>query len=408
MTARDAARRLRTVGLALAAVAAMSAATAAGTTPTDGAIVEQPPSVLSVDVGAPVAAGSIRLFDGDGTQIALPPATATSSTLSVVVPELPDGFYLAAWNAEPDGRSGAWTFTVAAAGRGTAIVDRAIDAAGGPVAAALAAIAALGSVLLAAAAVDGSPRPRRSAAIAAVTTAAALGTALAVDPAGSGNVVDALRAATGRPWAVVALGGVAAAIAALAGSFPHRSSPPTARIAAGAAGIVVLAGVARGSIEAFHLPPATVVAVLGAAVVAAVAAGREATRVALGAAAVGVAAIGAAIVFTAAPGGASVDRTVGNIRLEASVEPARRGPNELHLYAYEPGRGIARIGDTVARAWNLDENVGPLDIPLLRAGPHHFLTYRADLPLEGTWRIVMTTVGPDGDEMTVELRFEAR
>ncbi len=400
-------RPLWAVVLAAAALAATAAA-AADTVPADGAIVDAPPSILRVDVDAPVASGTIRLFDDAGVQIPLPLATLTETALTTAVPALPDGRYLAAWNIEPGGRSGAWTFTVAATGTGASTVDRAIAASGGPLAAVLAAVAAIGSVLLAAAAVDGPARPGRATALAAVTVGAALGTAAVADPTRHGTLVDALRAATGRPWAVVALGGLAAVIAALTGSFPHRGSPLIARIAAGVAATVVLAGVARGLAGAFHLSQPPVAALLALAWMATVAAGRGAHRVALAAVAVAAITIGSTIALTTDPAGVSADRTTGGIRLEASVQPAGRGANELHLYAYEPGRGIAHIDEATARAWNLDENVGPLDIPLLRAGPHHFLTYAADLPLAGTWRIVLSAVDADGSPMTVELRFEAR
>ena len=52
-------------------------------------------------------------------------------------------------------------------------------------------------------------------------------------------------------------------------------------------------------------------------------------------------------------------------------------------------------------------DVGTLELPVLRAGPNHFLSYRAMLPLSGNWTLNLTVTTPEGggEAATVEMRL---
>ena len=99
---------------------------------------------------------------------------------------------------------------------------------------------------------------------------------------------------------------------------------------------------------------------------------------------------------------------LGPVLLEVAVDPARRGVNELHLYGFDAGGGLAKLGDTTAWVTHLATDVGPMEIPLLRAGPNHFLTYGAELPLPGTWEIEMHTSTADSVDLETTAIVELR
>ena len=90
---------------------------------------------------------------------------------------------------------------------------------------------------------------------------------------------------------------------------------------------------------------------------------------------------------------------LGPVVLEVAVDPARRGVNELHLYGFDARGGLAELGETTAWVTHVPTGVGPMEIPLLRAGPNHFLTYGAELPLAGTWEIEMHTSTQDAVDL---------
>ena len=72
--------------------------------------------------------------------------------------------------------------------------------------------------------------------------------------------------------------------------------------------------------------------------------------------------------------------------VDITVDPAKRGANELHLYALtkEGSRPIEAITATLS---NAASGVERLESRVVRAGPNHFQALSLDLPLAGTWRV---------------------
>ena len=94
--------------------------------------------------------------------------------------------------------------------------------------------------------------------------------------------------------------------------------------------------------------------------------------------------------------------------MEVSLDPARSGVNELHLYGFDvSGRGSA-LGSTSVVAYHQAMDVGPLDLPVLRAGPNHFLAYRAMLPLSGDWTLNITVESPEGGGVAASMEMRLR
>ena len=109
------------------------------------------------------------------------------------------------------------------------------------------------------------------------------------------------------------------------------------------------------------------------------------------------------LLVNAAPARETVSRLVSEtlraqtLLIDVTFEPARKGRNEIHLYALTKAglpQKVYAISATMALP---SAGVEPLELKLLRAGPNHFQVLGADLPVAGTWRL---TVQVQLDEFT--------
>jgi copper transport protein len=95
--------------------------------------------------------------------------------------------------------------------------------------------------------------------------------------------------------------------------------------------------------------------------------------------------------ITAQSGPVSVESTFGPIQLEMSVEPARVGANQIHIYLFDSRSGapFAKVKQLQASASLPEKNIAlPLEPQL--AGPGHYTIPDALLNASGTWRIAIT------------------
>lgn len=73
--------------------------------------------------------------------------------------------------------------------------------------------------------------------------------------------------------------------------------------------------------------------------------------------------------------------------VDITVDPAKRGANELHLYALTKEGASRPIEAISATLSNAASGVERLQSRVVRAGPNHFQALSLDLPLAGTWRV---------------------
>ena len=72
------------------------------------------------------------------------------------------------------------------------------------------------------------------------------------------------------------------------------------------------------------------------------------------------------------------------------VEPAKTGPNTIHLYFYKPKSGFpASVDDARLSATLPDKNLGPLRIPLTEDRPEPLHTSSAVFPQPGDWQMTI-------------------
>ena len=72
------------------------------------------------------------------------------------------------------------------------------------------------------------------------------------------------------------------------------------------------------------------------------------------------------------------------------IEPAKTGPNLIHLYFYKPKSGFpANVDDAKLSATLPSKNLGPLRIPLTRIVPSHYTTPAGVFPEPGDWQVTI-------------------
>jgi copper transport protein len=79
---------------------------------------------------------------------------------------------------------------------------------------------------------------------------------------------------------------------------------------------------------------------------------------------------------------------IGPLELNYLIDPAKTGPNVIHLYFYRPKSGFpASVDDAKMSATLPSKNLGPLRIPLMRIVPSHYTTSAGVFPEAGDWQV---------------------
>ncbi len=97
-----------------------------------------------------------------------------------------------------------------------------------------------------------------------------------------------------------------------------------------------------------------------------------------------------------------------NLLIDVTVDPAKAGPLDLHLYTLSPAGLPLEVEDLTATLGLPDRDIGPLKVPLQRAGPNHFVTYAFDLPIPGNWNLTVTARTSDVDQDTASTTVRIR
>jgi copper transport protein len=81
---------------------------------------------------------------------------------------------------------------------------------------------------------------------------------------------------------------------------------------------------------------------------------------------------------------------IGPLEVNYLIDPAKTGPNVIHLYFYLPKSGFpADVDDAKMSATLPSKNLGPLRIPLTRIVPSHYTTPAGVFPEVGDWQVTI-------------------
>ncbi|HWK27830.1 MAG TPA: copper resistance protein CopC [Solirubrobacter sp.] len=90
----------------------------------------------------------------------------------------------------------------------------------------------------------------------------------------------------------------------------------------------------------------------------------------------------------------------GPIRLEATVDPAKVGPNQVHLYLFDrkSGSPFDQTKELAVTAALPDKEIAPITLNPHVAGPGHYVVDGASLAVAGKWTISITDRVSDFDQ----------
>jgi copper transport protein len=111
-----------------------------------------------------------------------------------------------------------------------------------------------------------------------------------------------------------------------------------------------------------------------------------------------------------ASGPFSANTALGPLRMEVTMDPARVGPNELHLYLLRardgaPFTGTRQLSATLALP---SKGIGPLTLKARPAGPGHYVVDTVALVPGGDWRLDVTSRVSDFDQYETSLKVPVR
>jgi len=98
---------------------------------------------------------------------------------------------------------------------------------------------------------------------------------------------------------------------------------------------------------------------------------------------------------------------MGPLRLEVTVDPAKVGPNQLHLYIFDrkTGAPFDETKEMRVTAALPEKGIAPISMVPHVAGPGHFVVDGASLTVKGKWEMTVTDRVSDFDEY--QARFTA-
>jgi copper transport protein len=110
------------------------------------------------------------------------------------------------------------------------------------------------------------------------------------------------------------------------------------------------------------------------------------------------------------PGPFSATKRMGPIELEMTVDPARAGANQIHLYLFRARDGAQFRGTKALRVAlsQPDKDVGPIAVPAQLSGPGHYTVSGAPFGLRGTWRVRVSDRVSDFDEYVATVEVPIR
>jgi copper transport protein len=112
----------------------------------------------------------------------------------------------------------------------------------------------------------------------------------------------------------------------------------------------------------------------------------------------------------AASGPANLSGRIGPAQLEMTVDPARVGANQIHLYLLNPKDGSQFTGakEVDVEAMMPSKGIGPLDQTATKAGPGHYIDSSAVLGVPGKWHLTVTVRTSEFDQFTKMFEVHVR
>ncbi len=93
---------------------------------------------------------------------------------------------------------------------------------------------------------------------------------------------------------------------------------------------------------------------------------------------------------------------------QISVDPARPGPNTLHVYLFDQSGRLTQPAEIRVTLTEEQQQIGPLDVELEPAGPGHYVGDGMTVPGAGTWTLAVTVRLDEFTATTARTTFPVR
>jgi copper transport protein len=94
--------------------------------------------------------------------------------------------------------------------------------------------------------------------------------------------------------------------------------------------------------------------------------------------------------------------------VQVSVDPARPGPNTLHVYLFDDAGRPTQPESITVSLTEPSQEIGPLDVELAPAGPGHYVSDGMDIPGAGTWTLAVSVRLDEFTATTARTDFPVR
>ncbi len=94
--------------------------------------------------------------------------------------------------------------------------------------------------------------------------------------------------------------------------------------------------------------------------------------------------------------------------VQVSVDPARPGPNVLHVYLFDDAGQLTQPAGIEVTLTEPEQQLGPLDVDLEPAGPGHYVGDGMAIPGAGTWTLAVSVRVDEFTATTARTVFPVR
>jgi copper transport protein len=106
----------------------------------------------------------------------------------------------------------------------------------------------------------------------------------------------------------------------------------------------------------------------------------------------------------------STTQSVGPLELQATVDPAELGRNEMHFYLFRARDGAQFNGTKQLRVRMTlpSKSIGPIAVRAVKGGPGHYVVPAADFGVKGDWQVKLTGRVSEFDQYETTIKVPIR
>jgi copper transport protein len=94
--------------------------------------------------------------------------------------------------------------------------------------------------------------------------------------------------------------------------------------------------------------------------------------------------------------------------VDVLVDPARVGKNDLHVTALTATGNPTTVLEMEVNLTQPERDIAPVDVPLRRLGPGHYVANGFDIPIRGEWQLIVNALVDETTQVVVRGKVEIR